>query len=209
MAPLHTWEMKVGPDAEGFFPLLPVRFWKDGGGCFQQQAGSSTGPSRNRHHGAEMAEQHNLNPSSDSGISASSTRSPAKSRPCIEIEEDQALLNDMEVGAMQTDSYPPPDCPDPIASFPTSGQPVSDTTLKDMLLSLTASLLAGSHAPWSSRAETSTITPLEGRLQLLRRWDIIPEERSPLPGPTRPNTIALDWQVVSYWRSPSKWQSES
>lgn len=42
----------------------------------------------------------------------------------------------MEVaGSQHTKAAIPPATLDPIASFPTSGQPISDTMLKDMLLS--------------------------------------------------------------------------
>lgn len=59
----------------------------------------------------------------------------------MEDEDDPLIPDGMEVGNTQT-SHNPPNCHDPITFFPTTGQPVSDSTLKDMLLSLRVSLQA-------------------------------------------------------------------
>lgn len=74
--------------------------------------------------------------SSGSGSFTLSSCSLAKSRPCMEVDRDPAWLNNMEAGTPQADFHSPLESPDPIASFPTTGQIVSDFTLKDMLMSL-------------------------------------------------------------------------
>lgn len=64
-----------------------------------------------------------------------------KSRPRRDTEEWQDVMEHAELGAPPV-STPPLHNSDPIALFPTMGQPISDVTLKDMLLSLSTSLQA-------------------------------------------------------------------
>lgn len=79
---------------------------------------------------------------SGSGASTPTLNSPAKSKP--RKEPPQPCEEEMQ-GEAGSEAYPPPLTPtvDPIVAFPTTGQPVSDTMLKDMLLSLRASLQVG------------------------------------------------------------------
>lgn len=76
-----------------------------------------------------------------SGTSTSTFSSPAKSKPCRDPSPSCKDVMQEEVSADYAAPTPRPS-QDPIAEFPTSGQPVSDTVLKDMLLSLRASLQA-------------------------------------------------------------------
>lgn len=87
-----------------------------------------------------------LHSAPSSGPSSPSTRSPAKSRPRRDSPARPQPATDMEVSG-------PPSIStnlrgqvegvvegDPIAAFPTSNSPISDTVLKEMLLSLRSSL---------------------------------------------------------------------
>lgn len=75
----------------------------------------------------------------NNGSSTPSTHRLAKSGQCMNAEDDPALLNDMEVCTPQAEFHPHPG---PITSFLTSCQPMSDSMLKDMHLSLWAPLQA-------------------------------------------------------------------
>lgn len=119
------------PELEGFLPLLPPRLHQNGSSsCHTQQAGSNTEAPVDTHLRCVESGQPYPDESSGSGSSTLSTDNPVKSRPCMEATDDPVMQSDMKVG------NPNADCPDPIASFPTSGQPVSDSTLKVVLLSL-------------------------------------------------------------------------
>lgn len=78
---------------------------------------------------------------SSSGTSSPTTRSQAKQKNRITSPERPLLDPDKEVsGPSDKDSATVQPLQDPIVSFPTAGRPVSDTVLKEKLLSLKASL---------------------------------------------------------------------
>lgn len=90
---------------------------------------------------AKQFQDSHLNSASSSGTSSPSTRSPAKQKQRIAYPERPLRDPEMEVSRPQNAVEPAVHITqDPIAAFPTSGRPVSDTVLKDMLLSLKASL---------------------------------------------------------------------
>lgn len=124
---------------EGFFPPLPLRLQQNGGFLHIQHAGSSTE--------APMDSQYSIREAGQlsSGKFYAPPHHPLAAQPSpdpLEADDSLAFQNNMEVGTPQTATHPPVDHPDPIASFPTSGQPVSDSVMKNMLLSLPASLQA-------------------------------------------------------------------
>lgn len=66
--------------------------------------------------------------------------SPAKSKPWWDPEDQDNVADMPEVSEAYVQQNTDAGLADPLASFPTSGQFISDTTLKDMLWSLRASL---------------------------------------------------------------------
>lgn len=105
----------------------------------EPQAGTNNGSS-----GAAKTHQSlHLNSGSSSGTSSPSTRSPAKQKLRIASPDRPLADPEMEVSRPQTAiDTAVRSSQDPIAAFPTSDRPVSDTVLKEMLLSLKASLQA-------------------------------------------------------------------
>lgn len=84
-----------------------------------------------------------LHSGSSSGTSSPSTRSPAKQKQRIASPDGPLMDPDMEVsGPTNTGTTTLHNLQDPIATFPTSDRLVSDTVLKEMFLSLKASLHA-------------------------------------------------------------------
>lgn len=90
--------------------------------------------------GATAASPDNALINSSSPSSSPSTRSPVKSRSHRNSEESNSTAAIMKVSdPHQSNSQSVPH-PDPIAQFPTPGQPISDVTLKEMLMSLRSSI---------------------------------------------------------------------
>lgn len=90
-----------------------------------------------RHSGTDPG---NLPSGSSLAASTPTTRSPVKSRQRTASPHEIRLQHSREVSAHNPSLQQASEVPDPIAGFPTSGQPVSDTVLKDMLMSLRSSL---------------------------------------------------------------------
>lgn len=122
---------------DGYFPPLPPCLQQNGSTrCYSQPIGYAADPAASL---PAQGDSSPLNPeeSSNSSSSTPALSSTAKYRPLMKADRDLCLQLDIEVSNTQA-GHPPP--PDPIAFFTTTDQPVCNSTLKDMLLSLIASL---------------------------------------------------------------------
>lgn len=133
-----TWHHEESSSLQklsGFFPTVSRRLQQDGGGGLLVATsylcqGAAADP-------RGCNEEDSCSPSF-----SPSTRSPAKSWPRWDFDPTVNLGPSMEVCATTHQSCSENDHSEPFDSFPASGQPVSDTVLKDMLLSLCSSLQA-------------------------------------------------------------------
>lgn len=119
-------QLKKLPD---FFQMKDRGLLQDGAGAMRDPP-SPTGSARSAFSspGSQAGSKH-----SSPGASTPMSRSPAKSKP--------RLTEDTQQGSMTPDTMEDTrELVDPFTAFPTTGKPVSDTTLKDMLVSLRSSM---------------------------------------------------------------------
>lgn len=124
--PTATWQ------AGGFLTSQSRRLQQHGGSgsLYTLRGGQHPGSST----GVKGLSAPQLGNGGSSGSSTPSTQNPAKSNARRESASRNSPAFNMEVSPAQTSGTATH--PDPIAAFPTLGHPVSDTVLKDMLLSL-------------------------------------------------------------------------
>lgn len=119
-------------------------FQQNGGGAIDNRPEHRSEASGSRNGPTSTSIRSSNPPSvSSSGPSSPSTRSPAKSKPRRDSPTRQGTDPGMEVSGPHSDpTHQSSTDRDPIKEFPTADRPVSDTLLKDMLLSLRSSLQA-------------------------------------------------------------------
>lgn len=121
-----------------------VSLQRNGDGAREQQPDHRPRAHDDRH-GMTSTTPHPTKPPSESssGTSSPSTRSPAKSKLWRDSPTRPQVDPNMEVsGPHNNTTGQDIQGGDPIADLPTAGRPISDTMLKEMLLSLQSSLQA-------------------------------------------------------------------